>query len=96
MNKEKLSKVARTLMFEVNNEVLHDLAIEYDFLQQKIRSLKKINVENVLPLIYVDETPLTFLSPDEPETSLDVAKVLKNAPHLDNNYIILPRVIKDA
>lgn len=96
MNKSKLSKVARMLMFEVDDEVLNNLAIEYDALQTKINSLKKIDVMNVKPLIYVDETPLTLLSPDKSGHCLDQSKILNNAPHVIGDYIAIPRVIKNA
>lgn len=96
MNKIKLTKVAKTLMFEVDKTVLENLAIEYDILNKKIYQLKQIDVSNVKPLVYIDETPLEFLRKDDPEPGLSSEIVIKNAPLSQNNFVILPKVVKDV
>lgn len=95
MDKVKLAQVAKTLMFEVNDEVLNQLAIEYDKLNEKINNLKKIDVSNIQPLIYVDETATSFLREDELNEDWSPIDVLKNAPQKKNQYVVLPGFIKD-
>ncbi len=95
MDKDKLTQVAKTLMFEVNDQVLNTLAIEYDKLNEKINNLKKINIDNIKPLIYVDQRPSSYLREDILDHEQIFKSALKNAPQKNDNYIVLPRFVKD-
>ena len=95
---------------EVNDILVDDLCklacLEFDTagkqelkkdLQKMIGFVEKLNeldLQNVEPLLYMGEET-DIMREDIPETALDRAEALKNAPLADQQYFKVPRVVKN-
>ncbi|WP_127942753.1 hypothetical protein [Mycoplasma sp. ATU-Cv-703] len=93
MDRAKLTKVANTLMLEVNSEVLDQLEQEYELLETKINRLKKVDVSGINPLVWIGQTCHFNLRVDEPNHQIDREICLKNAPSQQNGLVSLKKVL---
>ena len=58
-----------------------------------VELLESVNIENVEPLIFVNESNVNQLRDDVAITSTTQADALKNAPQKDMYYFRVPKVI---
>lgn len=96
IEKEKLKKYAKALMFDMNDE-------EYETLQEEFNViLKQMDIISEIPNI-ADVNPMTFpfrldeertLREDEIGDYLTVGEVLENTKHQVNDQVKVPKVVE--
>ena len=93
-NKDMLRKLAHNVMFDLNDQELEKLALDFkDYLKQ-LDLLNKIDTEGVEEMVYPFETPTTILRNDEESHVLSASEALANAPKTSQGYIVVPKVVK--
>ncbi len=91
---EELVKIANTLQLEPTNEVLSGLEKDAVKIEENLKCLKSINVDNVEPMFRVDDTPISFLREDRPGETLTKEQVIKNAKTKTGDFITIKKVVK--
>lgn len=87
---DKLAALSK-LSFEADEkeQIKSDLQRMLDFVDQ----LKEVDVEGIEPLIHMIDEEVE-LRVDQPEESLPIKKVLRNAPAKEGNFFKVPKVVK--
>ncbi len=93
MNNKKLATVAKKLMFDVNENVLSKLEVEYETLLAEIKLIKEIDTTNVEPMVRVDESLTSFMREDEEGQTLPKEVILKNAPKTSGDFVAVKKVV---
>ena len=83
----KLSRIASNEQFE--DSVIKDLNSILTFVEQ----LNELNIKNIEPLSSVVEQKL-FQREDVVKIMNEKKDVLKNSPHKNENYFVVPKVIE--
>ena len=85
-----ISKLSRISVDEKRAKKLaDDLNSIFDFIEK----LNKLKTENVEPLTSVAETTLK-LRPDEVKSKNIREQIIKNSPHDNEDYFVVPKVIE--
>lgn len=93
ISKEIVEYVAHLARIELQPKELEKLSQEIQAILDFIDKLKKVNIENISPLSHI--LPFNnILREDTPKESLPLDKVLKNAPHKEGNFFVVPKVIE--
>jgi len=64
-------------------------------LENQISKLKAINTDGVEPMVRISNAEETFLREDEPSNVFEKETVLENGPKSDDDFIRLPKVVKN-
>ncbi len=87
---ENLAHLARLQFTDLGkNEFKTDLQRMITFVEQ----LKEVDTTNVKPLLHLSDT-VNVLREDVLVESISQELALKNAPKKDNNFFLVPKVIK--
>ncbi len=87
---ENLAHLARLQFTDLEkNEFKTDLQRMITFVEQ----LKEVDTTNVKPLLHLSDT-VNVLREDVLVESISQELALKNAPKKDNNFFLVPKVIK--
>ena len=90
---DKLARLSR-LSFADESEkekIRNDLNKILQFVEQ----LNEVNTDGIEPLIFINED-INVLRPDEVVHQLNHAEALKNAPHKNEDYFLVPKVINKS
>lgn len=93
-DKEFFRKLANQLMFDMTDEEIENVQAEFVVLEKQLELLETIDTEGVEEMIYPFETPTSFMREDEVDNVLSVEDALKNAKTARQDFIVLPRVVK--
>lgn len=97
MDRDFLKTMAQKIYINPSEEVLNSLASEYDFLKKNLEELKKINVDNIDPLVRI-ALPINFehLRNDEIDKDIYLEKeiLLENAKDKNEDFVVMKRIIK--
>ena len=89
---ELLDKVANLCRLSFQGEekavIRHDFQRMLDFVSQ----LQEVDTTDIEPLIHMTEEENRFRA-DEPSGVIDRKQALKNAPHHDHTYFLVPKVV---
>ena len=89
---QAIEQVAQLARLRLSAEELESFRPQLASIIQYIDRIGELDVEGVEPMAH--PLPLTnHLADDVVEPSLDVAKLLKNAPAVEDNYFSVPKVI---
>ena len=88
-----LKKLAHMTMFHVSDEEMPALIEEYDVFMSHVKSLEKINTEDIEPLAFPYEIETTFLREDVVTHVISCEDALKNAKCVQDNQIKVPKVV---
>ncbi|WP_029512742.1 Asp-tRNA(Asn)/Glu-tRNA(Gln) amidotransferase subunit GatC [Mycoplasmopsis iners] len=97
IDKEKLKSIVASIMLEPKNEVLDAIIEEWHIIENNLRFLDKLDLQDVKPLTHLNEIPLVdFLREDVVDNSFAISKMeaLNNAKEHDADYIITKKVVK--
>ena len=95
MNKNvDLQKLANQLMFEIRDDELEQLELDFNVFLNQVDLLNKIDTTNVEPMIFPLDDITTFLRDDTKLHVLDRESLLSNAKSKDNGYFVIPKVVK--
>ncbi|MGL5520284.1 MAG: Asp-tRNA(Asn)/Glu-tRNA(Gln) amidotransferase subunit GatC [Metamycoplasmataceae bacterium] len=93
MKKEEFLELSKKILINANDEVIIQLEKEFDFINDNLNLLRKIDVSNIEPMFRI--SPKTsFLREDKIGQILDKEKVLLNSKEKDEDFIIIKRIIK--
>lgn len=98
MDREKIKIQTKTIKLIPSDEVLNMLEQEAAKLQKSIDLLKTVNVDEVRPMVRVDETPTSFLREDVANlvhSTLPQEDVLANAPLREGAFIAIRKEAKN-
>ena len=85
--------LARQLMFELSDEEVAELTIEFATLQKQLALLDEVDSEELTPLVFPFEGQTSYLRADEVNDCLTVEEVLLNAKEKTDDMIVLPKVV---
>lgn len=91
MSKEVIKNSAMKVNLRINDSVADVIDKQVEELEKKLFILHSVDTENVEPMFWPDETPISFLREDEPGETLDRSIILKNAPEVVGNFISLKK-----
>ena len=93
MKKEEINNLTKSLMLSLNKEDIKLAENEFKVFFDQVDQLNQINTENVLPLNYPFESPITDLRDDVLTEVLSVEEVLSNTEHKRDNMVKIPKVV---
>lgn len=97
IEKDKLKKYARLLMFEMDDEEYTTLQEEFEVILKQMDLIGKIDgIDKVEPMTFPFENTDVTLRDDEEGDYLTVGEVLKNAKHIVNDQVKVPRVVEEG
>lgn len=96
MNKEEIKKIAASLLFDVNDDVLKDFEQFFTkHLEEELRALQAIDTIGIEPMSFVDPSPKAYMRDDEPGESLAKDKLLGNAANKNHDFVVLSKVVNN-
>ncbi len=93
IDKKTVEHVARLSRMELSPEELEKFSGQLENIMQFIDKLKEKDVENVLPTSHILPQN-NVLREDVLKKSLDIEKVLDNAPKKDGRFFVVPKIIE--
>ena len=93
IDKDTVKYVAHLARIELGAKELDKLSSQLKGILDFIDKLKEIDIANISPTSHI--LPIkNILRPDKPFKSLSSNKALENAPHKENNFFVVPKVIE--
>lgn len=89
MDKKRLREISNSLMFDVKESVIDDIAVTYAGLEDKILRLKEIDTTNIEPMVRIDSNPVFLLREDEVGESLSKDVILENARNVEGDFVVI-------
>ncbi|MCR8613396.1 MAG: aspartyl/glutamyl-tRNA amidotransferase subunit C [Mycoplasma sp.] len=94
MEKFNYKSLEKELNIELSDSLVKEIEEYMENILIKVEKIKKLNLENVCPIHYLDDTPTTYLREDKIDHESQKEKILDNATNKDSNYILIDRVVK--
>lgn len=88
-----INHIARLAHLELKEEERKKLTDSMDNILHFVETIARIDVENQEPIIRSISAPLSMRQ-DIPQDGLTPEEIKRNAPEFDDNYIIVPQIIK--
>ncbi|MCD6155524.1 MAG: Asp-tRNA(Asn)/Glu-tRNA(Gln) amidotransferase subunit GatC [Candidatus Atribacteria bacterium] len=89
---EEIKKVAQLAKLSFKEEELQAFFEDINNIVSHFAKLEELNLENVSPTSHISwSNPPT--NPDQPAEWPEHQKILKNAPQVSGNYIIVPKIV---
>ena len=89
----KLKQLALKTMFELSDEEMPAMRVEYDVFMHHVKALEAIDTTDVEPLCFPYEVLTTYLREDDPCDVEDVDVILENGPDVVEHQIRVPKVV---
>lgn len=89
MDKNKLREISNSLMFDVKDNVIDEIAELYSDLEKNIVKLKEIDTTNIEPMVRIDSNPISFLREDVVGESLPKDIILNNARNTEGDFVVI-------
>lgn len=91
---EYFKKLARDLMFDLNDQEVDELKKEFEELRKQIDNLDEINTEGVMEMVYPFEAETTFMREDQIDQVLTQVDALSNVKSVKAGHVHVPKVVK--
>ena len=92
LTKEEVLKIAKLSKLSFEEKEIEKFQIELNDILKYIDMLNEVDTSEVKPLVYINEAVNNFREKEE-KPSLEIKKVLLNAPENAENAIIVQKVI---
>ena len=92
LTREEVLKIAKLSKLSFEEKEIEKFQIELNDILGYIDMLNEVDTSTVEPLVYINDAVNNFREKEE-KTSLEIAKVLLNAPESAENAIVVPKVI---
>ena len=92
LTKEEVLKIAKLSKLSFEEKEIEKFQIELNDILKYIDMLNEVDTSKVEPLVYINEAVNNFRE-KEKKLSLEIEKVLLNAPESAENAIVVPKVI---
>ena len=92
LTKEEVLKIAKLSKLSFEEKEIEKFQIELNDILKYIDMLNEVDTSKVEPLVYINDVVNNFREKEE-KTSLEITKVLLNAPESAENAIVVPKVV---
>ena len=92
LTKEEVLKIAKLSKLSFEEKEIEKFQIELNDILKYIDMLNEVDTSEVKPLVYINEAVNNFREKEE-KLSIEIKKVLLNAPESAENAIVVPKVI---
>ena len=92
LTKEEVLKIAKLSKLSFEEKEIGKFQIELNDILGYIDMLNEVDTSKVEPLVYINDVVNNFREKEE-KTSLEITKVLLNAPESAENAIVVPKVV---
>ena len=92
LTREEVLKIAKLSKLSFEEKEIEKFQIELNDILGYIDMLNEVDTSKVEPLVYINDVVNNFREKEE-KTSLEITKVLLNAPESAENAIVVPKVI---
>ena len=92
LTREEVLKIAKLSKLSFEEKEIEKFQIELNDILGYIDMLNEVDTSTVEPLVYINEAVNNFREKEE-KTSLEITKVLLNAPESAENAIVVPKVV---
>ena len=93
INKETVKKISKLSRIVSNDEFETSMIKDLNSILKFIEQLNELNIKNIEPLSSVFEQKL-FQREDVVKKINNKNEILKNSPHKNENYFVVPKVIE--
>ena len=95
ITKELLLECAHNLMFDLTDEELDKLLIDFDNIKKQLELIGEVEgIDDVEPMSFPYDVFNVLLREDIPSNPLDKKELLKNSKVVSNGQIKIPKVVK--
>jgi len=92
IDKATVEQIAKLAKLEFDDTSKEEIMKDLDRMLQFVDKLNELNTANVEPLTHITEEQ-NVLRTDVVKTEISQTEALKNAPHKDSDYFIVPKVL---
>ena len=92
LTREEVLKIAKLSKLSFEEKEIEKFQIELNDILGYIDMLNEVDTSKVEPLVYINDVVNNFREKEE-KKSLEITKVLLNAPESAENAIVVPKVI---
>ena len=92
LTREEVLKIAKLSKLSFEEKEIEKFQIELNDILGYIDMLNEVDTSKVQPLVYINDVVNNFREKEE-KTSLEITKVLLNAPESVENAIVVPKVV---
>ena len=92
LTKEEVLKIAKLSKLSFEEKEIEKFQVELNDILKYIDMLNEVDTSKVEPLVYINQAVNNFREKEE-KSSLEIEKVLLNAPESAENAIVVPKVI---
>ena len=92
LTREEVLKIAKLSKLSFEDKEIEKFQVELNDILKYIDMLNEVDTSKVEPLVYINESVNNFREKEE-KSSLEIEKVLFNAPESAENAIVVPKVI---
>ena len=92
LTKEEVLKIAKLSKLSFEDKEIEKFQVELNDILKYIDMLNEVDTSKVQPLVYINDVVNNFREKEE-KTSLEITKVLLNAPESAENAIVVPKVV---
>ena len=92
LTREEVLKIAKLSKLSFEEKEIEKFQIELNDILGYIDMLNEVDTSKVEPLVYINDVVNNFREKEE-KTSLEITKVLLNAPESVENAIVVPKVV---
>ena len=89
---EEVLKIAKLSKLSFEEKEIEKFQVELNDILKYVDMLNEVDTSSVEPLIYINEAVNNFREKEE-KPSIEIAKVLQNAPESAENAIVVPKVV---
>ena len=92
LTREEVLKIAKLSKLSFEDKEIEKFQIELNDILGYIDMLNEVDTSKVEPLVYINDVVNNFREKEE-KKSLEITKVLLNAPESAENAIVVPKVV---
>ena len=92
LTREEVLKIAKLSKLSFEEKEIEKFQIELNDILGYIDMLNEVDTSKVQPLVYINDVVNNFREKEE-KKSLEITKVLLNAPKSAENAIVVPKVV---
>ncbi len=92
LSKEEILKIAKLSRLKLSEADIESFSGRLDELLHHMEDLKALDLSKVSPMTDVEDAP-TVLREDVPQVSLSHEQAFANAPDVENDHFVIPKVI---
>ena len=92
LTREEVLKIAKLSKLSFEEKEIEKFQIELNDILGYIDMLNEVDTSKVQPLVYINDVVNNFREKEE-KKSLEITKVLLNAPESAENAIVVPKVV---